>query len=257
MWRGYIRLFLLIAIAMAIFGCVAVRKELITKQPEIQPSQAQVRVETPEDKAAKIASLKVGLSKTTFSRGEPIKVSFKFRANRFDLNVESSSLSAEGMLLHTTIKTSTGDLVPPKKTVKPASSVETVILGNSSFEIAPGVKLKAGEEVEASVENLLDYYDLKPGTYTLQATLKLNVYRSTYIKKSPRLLEIENEITALRRDRKLDPDAKRLAIQRLREEIEFLKSRDKDLEKLYVRLDSLMGRTPPIRSNVVSFTISE
>ncbi|HID57218.1 TPA: hypothetical protein EYP37_11860 [Candidatus Poribacteria bacterium] len=120
----------------------------------------------------------------------------------------------------------------------------------------PGVTLKAGESLEVSVDNLLDYYDLKPGTYTLQTVLSLNMYRSTYVKKSSYLIELENEILSLKADRKLDPDAKKTAIQRLREEIQFLRSKNPDFEKVYVRMDSLMGRTPPIRSNVLSFTIS-
>ena len=251
----YINVILFLAMVTLLFGCVPMEKgALKSAQPAAQP--AQPKPPAPEEKAAKIASLKVELPKTTFSQGEPIKLKFSFKANKFDLNLESINFTPEGILSQTVIKTSSGDIVLPKGRIEAKSAVERVGFGDSSFEVAPGVTIKAGQTIQVTVDNLLDYYNLKPGTYTLQTILKLNVYKYTYIKKSPRLLEIENEITSLERDRKLDPDAKRTAIQRLREEIRFLKSKNPDFEKVCVRMDSLMGRTPPIKSNTLSFTIS-
>jgi len=251
----YINVILFLAMVTLPFGCVPMEKgALKSAQPAAQP--AQPKPLTPEEKAAKIASLKAEIPKTTFSQGEPIKLKFTFKANKFDLNLESINFTPEGILSQTVIKTSSGDIVLPKGRIEAKSAVERVGFGDSSFDVAPGVTLKAGQTIQVTVDNLLDYYNLKPGTYTLQTILKLNVYKYTYIKKSPRLLEIENEITSLERDRKLDPDAKRTAIQRLREEIRFLKSKNPDFEKVCVRMDSLMGRTPPIKSNILSFTIS-
>ncbi|RKY01680.1 hypothetical protein DRP77_09250 [Candidatus Poribacteria bacterium] len=244
-----------IALAALISGCLPVQKAE-EAQPVAAPEKPKAaKIETEEEKAAKIGTLKVSIPKTTFSPGEPIKLTFTFKTGKFELNLKKADLSPEGLLARTVIKTESGEVVQPKSPIKVPSEGEVIGIGAEAMKVERGITLKPGEEVKVEVENLLDYYDLKPGRYTLQTILSLEVFEKTYIKKSPRLLEIENEIRAIRLNPKIPAQDKEAAIRNLRQEIEFLRSRGKELETLYVILDSVMGRTPKIKSNVVSFTV--
>lgn len=244
-----------IALAALISGCLPAQK-VKGAHPAAAPEKPEAaEVETEEEKAAKIGTLSVSIPKTTFSSGEPIKLTFTFRAGKFKLNLKKADLSPEGLLARTVIRGESGELIRPKSPIKVPSEREVIGMGAEAMEVERGITLNPGEEVKVEVENLLDYYDLKPGRYTLQTILSLEVFEKTYVKKSPRLLEIENEIRTIRLNPKIPAQDKEAAIRNLRQEIEFLRSRGRELEALYVILDSVMGRTPKIKSNVVIFTV--
>ena len=97
--------------------------------------------------------------------------------------------------------------------------------------------------------------DFTSGVYTLQVLMSLKIYREFLEDQSLQIVEIEREIAEVQGSKKLPTDAKQEVTTRLREEIEYIQSQEKERsDRIYLPLDSYRGSTN-LESNTINLNI--
>jgi len=219
--------------------------------------QAEQQSLTPEEQAreetSKIARLTINMPKTIYTLGEAIPIELKLNVGKFDLLVPEDSVEPEKMISHLVVKSVEGTKIESRKII-PQSKPEVLKKDGKSVQGRPGTELKAGTKISNSIENLLEYYPLKqPGEYTAQLNIVLPIYRETVVKKPDSILELEEEIKALKNDPRLPANKKQRAAAILQQEISMLEE-EGQRPQMFVILDSFRGNAE-IQSNVIKFTI--
>ena len=85
--------------------------------------------------------------------------------------------------------------------------------------------------------------------------MSLKIYREFLEDQSLQIVEIEREIAEVQGSKKLPTDAKQEVTTRLREEIEYIQSQEKERsDRIYLPLDSYRGSTN-LESNIINLNI--
>ena len=231
-----------------VIGCIGGKLIPQAEQPQSLSPEEKAREES-----SKIARLTIEMPKTNYKLDEAIPIELTLNVGKFDLLVPQDSVEPEKMVSHLVVKSAEGTEIECLKTI-PQPKPEGLKKAGKSVQGRPGAELKAGTEISASIENLLEYYPLtQPGSYTAQLNIVLPVYKETVIKKPDSILELEEEIKAYQSDSRLPANKKQQAVAFLREEIEMLEEQG-SRPQMFVILDSFRGNAE-LQSNVIKFTI--
>jgi hypothetical protein len=250
--------FLLVILTLStISACKATSTSKQIVKPESESETKSEKVvqtvaeERPEDK---IAKLTIQTPKNAYNLGEAIPLNLSLKVGDFDLKLPKFSVEDQTLLSKIEVKSEEGTIVPPLKTlVEPRPQSQN--LEGKIVRLKPGIEIKARNAVDVSTNNILKYYDLKkPGKYTFQCNVVLEVYREMIEEKPRRVRELEQEIAEIDRNAKIPAESKATAIQTLREEIQDALAEQKGPRQQFVVLDTYRGKAE-IRSNVVEVTV--
>lgn len=247
--------FVLVAFLLVWAGCV---QSILTRKSETT-QVAQTEGEKSEPKVNKLAVLQLNLTKTTFAVEEKIPVDLVLKAGQFpNLWIPKSTIEGVGAFSGLIVKTAGGEESASPKPIKVVSTTETLHREGEPVKCIAGTPFTPGSELQALLDNLLDYYPLtQPGTYSLQVIMNLKVYtcKEALEKQSEEAGELEKYIAELRKSPTLAAGAKQEAISDLQTQLAEEKARAKPSDEKYIPLDSFKGATD-IKSNIVEFTIT-
>lgn len=205
-------------------------------------------------KPPSIAELRLSLEKEVYSEDEAIPLRMSVRAGKFDLLVPAVSVGDEGAFAGMIITDEAGKELTPTAPIPSEGHIKNLLHDGQALDCIHGVELKSGAESVAALENLLAYYNLPPGEYTLQVYMDLQVYRESLPDQSPMVVMIEKDILEIQRSRHRD-EVKREAISHLQEEIAAIQREQRvDYDKIYLPLDSLRGKAR-LESNTVTLRV--
>ena len=220
-----------------------------------KPETSVQAAPTPAEKPPTILELRLSSSKPTYAADEPIPLEMKIEVGKFDLLVPYVDVEGQGVFANLVVKNAMREIVKPKRSIALDDNPKTLMRDGNRVSCIRGLDLKAGTSRNAVLENLNTYYELEPGDYTLQVSMKLKIYRESLQDQSPQILEYESEIAAIQNSPKLPAAEKQQAVAQLREEIEFMRSKMADkLNQIYLPLNSLRG-TAELKSTVISLKI--
>jgi len=247
--------FVLLALLVVLAGCVPA----IIARKSGTTQVAQTEEQKTEPKVNKLAVLQLNLPKTTFAVNEKIPVDVVLKAGEFlNLWIPKSTIEGAGAFAGLVVKKVSGEEIKSPKPIKVVSTTETLYREGEPVKCIPGTQFNPGSELNASLDNLLNYYPLtQPGTYSVQVIMNLKVYicEEALEKQSEEVRQLEADIASFKKDTKLAAGPKQEAISYLQTLIAEEKARAKPSDEKYIPLDSFKGATD-IKSNTVEFTIT-
>lgn len=235
---------------VSLFGCLGSQQ---TATQKIETETASTEAE----KSAVLAVLELSAPKATYSAQEAIPLALTIQNGKFDVLVPISTVSTQKAFKQLTVMDSNGEVVKAKRPVPLGNTLKTLYKQGESVRCIQGFDMKAGTTQIASLENLQTYYQLKPGSYTLKATVVLEVYREFMEDQHPQIIELEREIQKIQNSTnpQFTPEVKKTAIDYTQDQIDIIKEKYKeDLQNIYLPLKSLRGKAS-LESNTISLTI--
>lgn len=233
-------------IFLLMLGCLG------SQQTGTQPTGA---TETATPQA--LAEIQLATSKTSYAAKETIPLEISIQNGKFDILVPFVTVATKAAFTNLKVTDVNGEVVKRKRPITMANPQKYVIHQGKSVRCIRGFELKAGAQQVVSLEDLRQFYRLPAGTYTAAVEMKLVVYRESIVEPPPQIVELEQDIARLQRntDAALSPEVKRDAINEIREQIEFIKSKHKDEERdLYLPLKARRGQAS-LMSNSITLTV--
>ena len=200
------------------------------------------------------ARLHLSLGQAAYASGEDIRVHLIFQTGTFNLLVPQATIESEGLLSNLVVKGETGKVINPSLPIVYEINVKRLVRNGKKIDCIPGMELKARIAHNIVVEDVDVYYGLKPGSYTLQVSMDLEVYQETLALESLLIHDAERRITRVRAKSKIAAHTRRKHIAGLERSIEALERQAEELGEIYLPLDSLRGSTT-LESNVVTLEI--
>lgn len=234
--------FCLISIVM--LGCLG------SQQTTTQPIEATAAPQA-------LAEIHLSTPRTNYAAKEAIPLEISIQNGKFDLFVPFVTVATKAAFTNLKVMDVNGEDVKRKRPITMENPQKYVSHQGKSVRCIRGFELKAGTQQVVSLEDVQQFYRLPAGTYTLVVEVELAVYRESLIEPHPQVVELEKEIARLQSntDAALTAAVKRDAINEIRDQIEFIKSKHKDEEKtLYLPVQSRRGKTS-LMSNVVTLTV--
>lgn len=234
--------FCLISIVM--LGCLG------SQQTTTQPIEAT-------DAPQALAEIHLSTPRTNYAAKEAIPLEISIQNGKFDLFVPFVTVATKAAFTNLKVTDVNGEDVKRKRPITMENPQKYVVHQGKSVRCIRGFELKAGAQQVVSLEDVQQFYRLPAGTYTLVVEVELAVYRESLIEPHPQVVELEKEIARLQSntDAALTAAVKRDAINEIREQIRFIKSKHKDEEKtLYLPVQSRRGKAS-LMSNVVTLTV--
>lgn len=231
------------------------------KQPEVAVKAEKAKLESTETESQnsvdKLAVLELSTPKSKYKSNEPIPLKLTVNVGKFDLPVEKDAVEGKRAFSGLTVKDTNGKIIEPQKKFNQSRIIKKIYQKGEFKRCVEGIMLSKNENFSTSLNDIREFYSLKPGKYSLQVSMELKVYHENFLtEKSTAIVELEQEIEALKADTKLDDAAREDAIESIRQEIEFLKSREKKKNgKKYLPLESLRGRAE-LKSNLIKISIA-
>ena len=223
------------------------------------PATETLTTETPkEDESDAIATLELSTTKASYSAEETIPLELTFQNGKFDLLVPISSVSSLRAFKQLTVTDSNGEVIKAKKTMPLGNTLKTLYKDGKSVRSIKGIEVKAGASQKVSLDNLLTYYQLEPGTYTVKLTLELEVYKEFMQDQHAQIIELEREIMKYQNSTnpQFTPEAKKAAIDYTQDQIDIIREKYKDeLQDIYLPLKSRRGKAT-LESNTITLTLS-
>ncbi len=235
-------------LVVCLFGCLGSQQTTQTIETETAATEAE--------KSA-LAVLELSTPKTTYSMQEAIPLELTIQNGKFDLLVPISSVSTQRAFKQLTVANSNGEVFKMKKPVPLGSTLKTLYKDGKSVRCVQGFDMKAGTTQTVSLENLQTYYQLQPGSYTVQVVIELEVYQEFMEDQHPQIIELQREIQRYQNNTspQFTPEAKKEAISYTQDQIDFIKEKYKDeLQNIYLPLKSRRGKAS-LESNSISLTI--
>ena len=199
--------------------------------------------------------LTLSTSEATYtSKEDTIPLELSIQNGKFDLFVPLANVSTPGAFARLKVTDTDGNVVEPKRSIAaPNSEAIFIEKDGKSIQCTPGLALKAATTQTASLDNLQKHYQLSKGSYTVELTIELAVYRDFLKRKHPEIIELEEEIKRIQKvtDAHVSAADKRSAVNDLQQQIEFLEKKDKDI---YLPVESLLGKAV-LPSNSITITI--
>lgn len=233
-------------IFLLMLGCLG------SQQTGTQPTGA---TETAAPQA--LAEIQLATPKSSYAAKETIPLEISIQNGKFDLLVPFVTVTTKAAFTTLTVTNANGDIVKRKRPITMENPQKYVMHQGKSVRCIQGFALKAGAQQAVSLEDLRQYYRLPTGTYTAAVEMKLEVYRESIVEPHPQIVELEQDIARLQRntDAALSPEVKRDAINEIREQIEFIKSKHKNEERdLYLPVKSRRGLAS-LMSNSITLTV--
>lgn len=234
--------FCLISIVM--LGCLG------SQQTTTQPTETT-------DAPQALAEIHLSTQQTNYVAKEAIPLEISIQNGKFDLLVPFVTVATKAAFTNLKVTDVNGEDVKRKRPITMENPQKYVVHQGKSVRCIQGFELKAGTQQVVSLEDVQQFYRLPAGTYTLVVAVELAVYRESLIEPHPQVVELEKEIARLQSntDAALTAAVKRDAINEIREQIEFIKSKHKDEEKaLYLPVQSRRGKAS-LMSNSITLTV--
>ena len=230
-FKNFVPLYLLLV--FSITGCVA----------GLQPPDAVT--------ATSEVVLSLSTPKATYTSKDAIPLEFSIQNGKFDLHLPSVNIATPNVFAQLRVTDTDGNIVEPKRSISVPSSEEIFIeKDGKSVQCIQGLALKGEATQIIALEDLQKYYRLEKGVYTIMLTIVLPVYRDILKKKHPEVIELEEEIKRIKKvaDAHVSPADKRSAVNDLKQQIEFLKKKQKDI---YLPVKSLLGKATLTSNNII------
>ena len=234
--------FCLISIVM--LGCLG------SQQTTTQPIEAT-------DAPQALAEIHLSTPQTNYAAKEAIPLEISIQNGKFDLFVPFVTIATKAAFTNLKVTDVNGEDVKRKRPITMENPQKYIVHQGKSVRCIRGFELKAGTQQVVSLEDVQQFYRLPAGTYTLVVEVELAVYRESLIEPHPQVVELEEWLARIRHSPSpyITPDVKQDAINELRAEIEFIKSKNKDEERdLYLPVQSRRGKAS-LMSNVVTLTV--
>ena len=231
-------------IFMVMLGCLG------SQQTTTQPTGAT-------DAPQALAEIHLSTPQTSYAEKEAIPLEISILNGKFDLFVPFVTVATKAAFTNLQVTDVNGEDVKRKRPITMENPQKYVVHQGKSVRCIQGFELKAGTQQVVSLEDVQQFYRLPAGTYTLVVEVELAVYRESLIEPHPQVVELEKDIARLQSntDAALTAAVKRDAIQEIRSQIEFIKSKHKDEEKaLYLPVQSRRGKAS-LMSNVITLTV--
>ena len=233
-----------------IYGCLGSQQSATqTTEPETATAET--------DASQGIASLELSTTKETYSAQEAIPLELTVQNGKFDLLVPISTVTSLRAFKQLTVTDSNGGVLKAKKTMPLGNTLKTLYKDGKTVRCIKGLNMKAETTQKASLDNLLTYYQLVAGTYTVKLTLELEVYKEFMQDQHPEIIELEREIMKYQNSTnpQFTPEVKKTAIEYTQGQIDIIKEKYKDeLQDIYLPLKSRRGKAT-LESNAISITI--
>ena len=221
---------------------------------------SQQTTQKPTEEAAApqaLAEIRLSTPKTSYTAKEAVPLEISIQNGKFDIFVPFVTVATKAAFTNLKVTDVNGEVVKRKRPITMENPQKYVIHQGKSVRCIRGFELKAGAQQVVSLEDLRQYYRMPAGTYTAAVEMKLEVYRESIVEPPPQIVELEQDIARLQRntDAALSPEVKRDAINEIREQIEFIKSKHKDEERdLYLPIKSRRGLAS-LMSNSITLTV--
>ena len=236
--KNFILPYLLLTFSM--IGCI----------PSLQTQSSPTDVTT----ATSGVMLTLSTPKTTYTSTDTILLELSIQNGKFDLLVPYANVSTSGAFAQLSVTDTDGNIVEPKRSITaPNSEAIFIEKDGKSVQCIRGLALKASTTHPISLDDLQKHYQLPKGSYTVELTMELAVYRDLLKKKHPEITELEEEIKRIQKvtDAHVSAADKRSAVNDLQQQIEFLKKKQKDI---YLPIKSLLGKAK-LTSNSITLNI--
>lgn len=192
--------------------------------------------------------------KSTYTSKDPIPIELSIQNGKFDLFVPLVNVSAPGALAQLSITDTDGNTVKTKRSfTAPNPEVIFIEKDGKSVQCIRGLALKSSTTQIVSSDDLQKYYQLPNGSYTVELTMELPIYRDFLKKRHPEIIELEEEIKRIQKvkDAHVSATDKRSAVNDLQQQIGFLEKKHTDI---YLPVESLLGKAM-LTSNSITLMI--
>ena len=192
--------------------------------------------------------------KSTYTSKDPIPIELSIQNGKFDLFVPFVNVSVPGALAQLSITDTDGNTIKPKRSfTAPNPEVISIEKDGKSVQCIRGLALKSAATQVVSLDDLQKYYQLPKGSYTVEVTMELSIYRDFLKKRHPEIIELEEEIKRIQKvaDAHVSAADKRSAVNDLQQQIEFLEKKHTDI---YLPVKSLLGKAM-LTSNSITLMI--
>ncbi len=244
--KHLILLYLFLIVCLS--GCLAtLERGARPIEPEVSSTEALTA----------LAVLELSTPKTIYSGQDTIPLELQVQNGKFDLLVPFSSVAMERAYRQLVVTDSNGVTVKSRKTVPLGDTLKTLYKDGKSIRCVQGFDMKAGTTQTVLLNNLLEFYKLAPGSYTVKVALELEVYNEFMQDQHPQIIELEREIYDIQNSTipQFTPEAKNEAISYTQDQIKLIQEKYKDeLLNIYLPLKARRGEAL-LESNTISITI--
>lgn len=206
---------------------------------------------SPTDATTATSAVIVALStpKTTYTSTDPIPLELSIQNGKFDLLVPLDNVSIPGAFAQLSVTDSDGNIVKPKRSITaPNPEVIFIEKDEKTVQCIRGLALKASATHLISLKDLQKYYQLRKGSYTVELTMELSVYRDFLKKRQPEIIELQEEIKRIEdvTDAHVSAADKRSAVNDIQEQIDFLEKNTRKFIFLSNRCSVKQCLTPTV-----------
>ena len=192
--------------------------------------------------------------KATYTSKDAIPLEVSIQNGKFDLLVPYADVSTPSVFAQLRVTDTDSNIVEPKRSFTAPNSEEIFIeKDGKSVQCIRGLELKAATTQLLSLEDLQKYYQLPKGSYTVELTMELPIYKDFLKKRHPEVIELEEEVKRIQKvtDGHVSAADKRSAVNDLQQQIEFL---EKKYNNICLPVKSLLGKAM-LTSNSITLTI--
>lgn len=204
-----------------------------------------------------LAALELSTPKATYSAKDTIPIELQIQNGKFDLLVPYSSVAMQRAFRQITVTDGNGVVVKSRKMMPLGNTLKTLYKDGKSVRCVQGFDMKAGTIQTVLLENLLEYYKLVSGNYTVNVTLELEVYNEFMQDQHPQIIELEREIYGIQKSTnpQFTPEVKKEAIGYTQDQIKLIQEKYKDeLQDIYLPTKSRRGKAL-LESNTITISI--
>lgn len=237
-------------LVLCLFGCLGSQQ---TTSQHIETGTSS----TEEETSTALAVLELSTPKTTTSAQGTIPLELQIQNGKFDLLVPFSSVALVRAFKQLTVTDSFGNVVNSRKMIPLGNTLKTLYKDGKSIRCIQGFDMKAGTTQTVSLDNLLEYYKLASGSYTVKVAIELEVYNEFMLDQHPQIIELEREIFDYQNSTnpQFTPEVKKEAIGYIQDQIKAIQEKYKDeLQDIYLPLKSRRGKAL-LESNTISIII--
>ena len=212
---------------------------------------------SPTEALKSLAVLELSSPKTNYSDKEIIPLELQIQNGKFDLLVPFSTVAMVRAYRQLTVTDSNGVVVKKIKTIPLGNTLKTLYKNGESIRAIQGFDMKANTTQTVILDNLLEYYKLAPGSYTVKVAIELEVYNEFIRDQHPQIIELEREIYDIQNSTnpQFTPEVKREAIGYTQDQIKLIQEKYKDdWQDIYLPLRSRRGKAW-LESNTIAITI--
>ena len=231
-------------------GCLG-SQQTVSQPVETETSSTEVETSNA------LAVLELSTPKATYSDKDVIPLELQIQNGKFDLLVPYSSVAMQRAFRHLTVTDSTGVAVKIRKMMPLGNTLKTLYQDGKSVRCIQGFNMKAGTAQTVLLENLLEYFALASGSYTVNVTLELEVYNEFMQDQHPQIIELQREIYDIQNSKnpQFTPEVKKETIGYTQDQIKLIQEKYKDdLQNIYLPTKSRRGKAA-IESNTIAINI--